>query len=452
MSHFSDVARPTMRRKSSAQNLLSSFKSTTSSSQSVSAISIVSPPIQTGSGTISSVVGMSITSAISNSASSTPVVRGDNTEGQTQYANSLVGATSPPLGSSTSVEFLRDMLQKRLVTLTYIRNVFEGRSYWFHTLLINRTGLEKVFNNGDMKKRTYRFATLGLSLSNLLDINSPQDLLRAILNTVTEYDQSKEENDRPRMKPLFKKPKKKGTPGMSEYAGSELGIDASYLMMPYTPFSLDYHETVLSLLDVMSEVYNKISKILGPSSLPHSVHSLGPLASVTPYPGVSYLFASEANNHSTQYPSSSVASASSSHTPLQQSQQPNSASNTNLNQYIQLPSATASSTTLTGSSNSGDAEAFNSLWTIANACTIGMGMGANSQPTVHWSPTYSEMILKIDAKLKKLTALLLKDLDTLARKGIQDELGSLAMLNGFAVSEDPILSNGSGRSLYDYDG
>lgn len=205
---------------------------------------------------------------------------------------------------------------------------------------------------------------------------------------------------------------------MSEYAGSELGIDASYLMMPYTvnnslfhgdyiidylalqPFSLDYHETVLSLLDVMSEVYNKISKILGPSSLPHSVHSLGPLASVTPYPGVSYLFASEANNHSTQYPSSSVASASSSHTPLQQSQQPNSASNTNLNQYIQLPSATASSTTLTGSSNSGDAEAFNSLWTIANACTIGMGMGANSQPTVHWSPTYSEMILKIDAKLK----------------------------------------------------
>lgn len=47
--------------------------------------------------------------------------------------------------------------------------------------------------------RTYRFATLGLSLSNLLDINNPQDLLRTVLNTVTEYDQSKEENDRPRM-------------------------------------------------------------------------------------------------------------------------------------------------------------------------------------------------------------------------------------------------------------
>lgn len=444
-----------MRRKSSAQNLLSSFKSATSSSQSVNTIPAVPPPIQTGSGTISSVAGMSIASALSSATTptiSTPLVRGDSTEGQAQYSASLVGATSPPLGSSTSVEALRELLQKRLVTLTYIRNVFDGRSYWFQTLHISRTGLEKVFNNGDMKKRTYRFATLGLSLSNLLDINSPQDLLRAILNTLTEYEQAKEENDRPRMKEIFKRgQKKKGVPGLSEYTGSELGTDASYLMTLHMPFSLDYHETVLSLLDVVSEMYNKISKILGPSSLPHSTQSLGPLASVTPYSGVSYLFASEANNHSTQYPSTSYASTSSSHAPSQQSQH-HSASNSNLNQSVQFPSATGSSTTLTGSSNSGDHDTLNSLWTIANASTVGMGMGANSQPTNHWSLAQSEMILKIDVKLKKLTSLLLKDLDTLARKGIQDELGSLTMLNGFAIPEEPTLSNGSGKNLYDHDG
>jgi len=51
-----------------------------------------------------------------------------------------------------------------------------------------------------------------------------------------------------------------------------------------------------------------------------------------------------------------------------------------------------------------------------------------------------------------LASLLLKDLDILARKGIQDELGSLARLNGFAVYVDPMLSNGSGRSLHDYEG
>jgi len=42
---------------------------------------------------------------------------------------------------------------------------------------------------------TYRFAILGLSLSTLLDITQPQDLLRALLNAITEYDQAKEEND-----------------------------------------------------------------------------------------------------------------------------------------------------------------------------------------------------------------------------------------------------------------
>lgn len=80
-------------------------------------------------------------------------------------------------------------------------------------MLVSQAELEKVFNNAAMKKRfvqlfparymivyqlilrTYRFAILGLSLSTLLDINQPQDLLRALLNAITEYDQAKEEGD-----------------------------------------------------------------------------------------------------------------------------------------------------------------------------------------------------------------------------------------------------------------
>lgn len=58
------------------------------------------------------------------------------------------------------------------------------------------------------------------------------------------------------------------------------------------PFPLDYHQTLLSLLDVLSEVYNKISKILGPSPFPSSgQHMMGPLGLLSPHPGVSYLFA-----------------------------------------------------------------------------------------------------------------------------------------------------------------
>ena len=57
------------------------------------------------------------------------------------------------------------------------------------------------------------------------------------------------------------------------------------------PFPFDYHQTLLSLLDVLSELYNKISKILGPSPFSNAGHSMmGPLGLLSPHPGVSYLF------------------------------------------------------------------------------------------------------------------------------------------------------------------
>jgi hypothetical protein len=78
---------------------------------------------------------------------------------------------------------------------------------------MSRADLDRVFNNTAMKKRcvifgpclvqhlisahrTYRFVILGMSLSNLLDIQQPQDLLRGLLNTMAEYEQSKEDSDK----------------------------------------------------------------------------------------------------------------------------------------------------------------------------------------------------------------------------------------------------------------
>jgi hypothetical protein len=65
--------------------------------------------------------------------------------------------------------------------------------------MMSRGELDKVFNNAAMKKRTKRFAILGMSLSNLLDIHQAQDLLRGLLNTLLEFDQSKEESNKPKM-------------------------------------------------------------------------------------------------------------------------------------------------------------------------------------------------------------------------------------------------------------
>lgn len=44
-----------------------------------------------------------------------------------------------------------------------------------------------------MTNRTSRFAILAMSLATLFDVHQPQDLMRGLLNTLTEYEQSKED-------------------------------------------------------------------------------------------------------------------------------------------------------------------------------------------------------------------------------------------------------------------
>ena len=173
MSHFpQEPQRPAMRRKSSAQNLLSAFKTAPPSSSP----SPVPPPLNLAP------VQLSATLSFASAATPTttaPTVR--DWDAQSMHSDSvgsnLAGAQSPPLGQGTSVEYLRDLVQKRIITLTYIRSIHEGcvcfrvratvfpifstcsfrRSHWFHTILISRSELDKAFNNNDMKKQLRSF-------------------------------------------------------------------------------------------------------------------------------------------------------------------------------------------------------------------------------------------------------------------------------------------------------
>ncbi|KAK7035773.1 hypothetical protein R3P38DRAFT_605685 [Favolaschia claudopus] len=374
-----------MRRKSSAQNLLASFKA---------------PP-----GTIPA-----------TPTATTPM----NTQFKEFDTQSLYSDTTtlnnpqgPALPQGTSVEYLRDLVQKRIITLTYLRSIHEGRSHWFHTIMISRADLDRVFNNTEMKKRTYRFAILGMSLSGLLDIPHPPDLLKGLISTLQEYEQAKEDTDKPKMrtttKRLFRTKGKR--PGLlGDYGGSYGDASEAYLVTPHVPFPLDYHQTLLSLLDVLSEVYNKISKLLGPSPFSHSAQNMmGPLGLLAPHPGVSYLFE---NN---PYGGQATGSFS---------------SNPTLSSTSNLPS-------IDFDSQSG------SLWSIAN---VSMGGHMSAAPTA-WTAGLGELVLKIDGKFKKITTVLLKELDQFARNGIKDELASL----------DPLLRNinipdEGGRAIYEFDG
>jgi hypothetical protein len=97
-------------------------------------------------------------------------------------AASFAATTTPALRSGprsnpgATVEYLRDLVQKRLIILTYMRNVHDGcvsappfffffcaeirgavvgcgmRCHWFHTVIMSRVEPGRMFNNTAMKR------------------------------------------------------------------------------------------------------------------------------------------------------------------------------------------------------------------------------------------------------------------------------------------------------------
>ncbi|KAF9244234.1 hypothetical protein BU15DRAFT_42240 [Melanogaster broomeanus] len=386
---MSELPRPTMRRKSSAQNLLSSFKSPN-----------VGPASSVSGGSMSAATGAAFAAAAAAQTPTTSAPPGREWDGQSVHSDTLSSTATlvtngtPVIAQGTSVEYLRDLVQKRIITLTYMRNVYEGRSHWFHTIMMSRNELDKVFKNL-ARKPTHRFAILAMSLSNLLDIPQAHDYLRGLLNTMNEYDQAREEPDKPKIR-LFRSKVAKRHPagGFAEYTVNYSDGSETYLVSPHIPFPLDYHQTLLSLLDVISEVYNKISRILGPSPFSNSgQHMMGPLGLLAPHPGVSYLFSGQ----------------DAAPKPLDESE--------------------------------------GSLWGIANSHTPSHGYGGGlGSPPPSWTPGLGDVLIKVDTKFKKITSSLLKELDTVARNGIKEELASLdPLLRGVAGAEDV-------REQYDFEG
>jgi hypothetical protein len=154
---------------------------------------------------------------------------------------------------------------------------------------------------------------------------------------------------------------------------------------------LDYQQTLLSLLDVLSEVYNKIAKMLGPSPFHSAQHMMGPLGLLSPHPGVSYLF-----------PSSSEGSPPTPHWPSSQNLQPQpNTHQSNLNQQQhQQPLSPGSFAGLP------ENEIGGSLWKIANGLNGSLTYSAGfSNPPMNWINSWDEMVLKIDGKLKVVFSL-----------------------------------------------
>jgi hypothetical protein len=160
LNNVVDISRPGMRRKSSAQNLLSSFKNSTAQIQAN-----MNPNSATSSPNMPPVTPTAVF---------TPVTQASHNKEWDSQSIASDPLPPPPVAQGqfvNGVDYIRDLVQKRIVTMTYLRSVHEGwastllsfdpgeanlsfrRSHWFHTVVMSKANIERLFPNHAMRKR-----------------------------------------------------------------------------------------------------------------------------------------------------------------------------------------------------------------------------------------------------------------------------------------------------------
>lgn len=114
--------RPNMRRKSSAQNLLTSFG--TKQSSAAASLNHHAQASQVASPSAFATALPTPTTATSSMAKEWET---QSLHSDTTHASSVPnGGNGSSAVQGTSVEMLRELVKKRIITLTYLRNVHEG--------------------------------------------------------------------------------------------------------------------------------------------------------------------------------------------------------------------------------------------------------------------------------------------------------------------------------------
>ena len=119
MAPIAEAPRPAMRRKSSAQNLLSGFKAAANPAAGGAPPS--SFPANSGGPT----PGLPYPPVVPTPTTASMPREWDVQSLHSDGVNSALQANGN-IPQGTSVEFLRELVKKRIITLTYLRNVHEG--------------------------------------------------------------------------------------------------------------------------------------------------------------------------------------------------------------------------------------------------------------------------------------------------------------------------------------
>ena len=208
---------------------------------------------------------------------------------------------------------IHDMSSKRISTLDYLRKAHEGRVYWFNTLLFSKSDLAKIpfFEPKRLARRATNYLLLGLSLPNILDLNSsnPQECLRALNALLIEFESyqqihppdggSASSLSRARIPQMFKRATHASTKGRRSSSATDIGLPMStsdptdlkamttgatagsttssfpaseqdllpgeeytHLLTPSLPFDPDFFETFATLCEVLIDCYTRILNLI----------------------------------------------------------------------------------------------------------------------------------------------------------------------------------------------
>ncbi|CDR98795.1 hypothetical protein [Sporisorium scitamineum] len=370
-----------------------------------------------------SILSPSTTSSFAGTSTLHSVASSSSSSYPTSYTHSLSGT-----------DHLRDVFHKRIHSLVYLKRSLQGQTTWFQTVQLSPAELASLFDNARMHKRTLRYSLLGLSLSSILEIANPSDLARVIVSLINELEGYTDDNiaaltsgtgaanfggQRPKMRSFFKSGKQSLKRSTAAQAISEFGMldsnigpastlgasneQTSYLMAPNIPFQLDFFQTFFTLCDILTEIYYKMLSFLPRDAVGHGADAT-------------------AQNHGT-FPRASSP--------------PTSASGNTSQDQDRTGSISRSFSTAAGATAGGDA--------YADSNGDKSGFATAATPVI--SGMTQELLLKADAKIKKVVNAQVKDIDVVARQAIKDELASLDPLMKDLGLDTTASANPSSSSL-----
>ncbi|KAK9470733.1 uncharacterized protein V1510DRAFT_422322 [Dipodascopsis tothii] len=178
---------------------------------------------------------------------------------------------------STYLSVIKDLTEKRITALEYTRRAYEGKVYWFDTFLFTKEDLSRIYADSPTslgKKTTYYF-TMGMSIAGLLDMQTAVDFIKAMSALVHEYEIMTTPHDTG-ARPVSAASHGRGglrrvLTGQSRIFRSSRArqeeskvaeTEFTYLMTPYLPFELNFLETVVTLCDVLVNMYVRIQDLL----------------------------------------------------------------------------------------------------------------------------------------------------------------------------------------------